>query len=764
MKKISQIKQHKLKLAIDEPPIAMIPQTNVLRKDLNQKYFKNYSAIESEVSKIFANKLKELKAEEKFIETQDINLKNLKNEKNNELQNNNNLKNKILEAEKELEKTQNKYSRISKQKYENISLLSKKVNILNFDEKYINENLHKILSLISENSIEEKIYFWNSINSYKIEMIEFLIYLDKYFVSLEKQDNKKFNYIKNLIDEAIANDDMAYPYDKFLCYLYNIVQCILLNIKINEIKTKIKHIDSEKSISFIKLRNIESSIKETEKVLKEKKNYMGILLEVINNYISIKKNHEQNLINNDMYFNYLLNIKDADLSERKPDANKNNNININNVSNNKTSINSSNKENCINTNEFLLSAIPYFKKSKIVLYKNDRKNFKCKESRNTTNKKIPRRKIKSNITSNNNSINSIDLIKEHRSYNSTTNCRKFSNDYLFILEGPVDKKVDNDNINININKEIENNKKNENKKRYEKRKNDNRKRKILESAESNQNLENSMSSYNINDSSQNSIVCEVLNKKKKKIGVAPLPFPHKSNNNTSFFNSNSYNKNNKLSNENEIQLFNKKTLNINSLKKQKIKEIFNHSMIPKPSKKRYNNGNIINFLKSMSEKNTEGKNNSCCIKIKYSIGKKLNQNTETKIKNIGNSYDNKRNLYSEKTVKKQNMKNIRNLINIYSSENIFKNRNVISRNCSPKTINKVNDTIKKLNENKNSFSTNKNTSISHYNSSYVYDDTISSKKMGGESFSVGKKDFIRRNFHADANKNFRNSGCFNSCT
>ena len=755
MKKTPKFRIPTLKLTIEEPPIAMTPQTNISPKELNEKNLKNYSSIESEVSKIFSNKLKELKTEEKSIEAQNTNLNNLKEEYNKELKNNNHINNLMLESEKELEKFQNKFSKISKQKYKNLALLSKKFNILNFKTKNFNPNLNKILLLISENSIEQKINFWECLNSNQIEMVEFLIYLDQYFASLEKQDIKKFNTIKNIINDIITNDNIPYPYNIFLNYLYNIVQCIILNITINEIKMKIKLIESEKSISFIKLSNIESSFKETENKLKDKKNYKKILLEVINQFLSIKKRHEQNLINNNMYISYLLNIQDSDLSEKKYDINKNNNINISNASTNKTIINSSDKKNDIKTNEFLLAAVPYFKKSKIALY-NNKKNFKFKESRNNTNKKISMRKIKSNITSNNNSINSFDPLKNYRSYNSVTNCRKFSNDYLFILEGPINKKINNDNININ--KEVENNGKIEIKKNIEKRK-----KKIIENNDSNQNLESSISSYNINESSQNSTISEILNKKKKKIGIIPMPFSHKINN-ISLLNDNNSNKNNKLSNEKEIQLFNKKTGKINFLKKQKIKEIFNHSMIPKPSKKKCEEGNIICFLKNMNEKNSVGKSNSSCIKVKYSIFKKLHQNNDTNIKNCRNSYDNKRFLNSEKTVEKPKMKNIKNLISKYSSESIFNNRSIISRNCSPKTINKVGEKIKKINENKNSFCANKNNSINHYNSSNGCDDSISSKKKGMESFSLGRKEILRRNFHDDINKNYRNSGCFNSCT
>ena len=281
--------------------------------------------LEYELSKLIEKKRKELNIQYQNLKMQKLELEQIKNNLKIELSKINKIiKHKIM-IEKEIEKFEVNLSKIKKKKLYNMSSIIKLKNLFktsNIVKKYLfllnigleGEKMNsEYLDLIIEDEDDD-------------EFLYYLKYLEKQYITLEKENEEKFINYKKIIMNYLENDNLSYPNDKLLLYLNYIIQNIELSKQLKEKYEKLKNIESKKNIIDIKIRNLELNKTEKKNYIKDINSYIELLKDILQQYIYYQNQYKNNLISKDKLYKKIKKIQSINIQQWNPE-NKNKNKN-----------------------------------------------------------------------------------------------------------------------------------------------------------------------------------------------------------------------------------------------------------------------------------------------------------------------------------------------------------------------------------------------------------------------------------------------------
>ena len=264
--------------------------------------------LEYELSKLIEKKRKELNIQYQNLKMQKLELEQIKNNLKIELSKINKIiKHKIM-IEKEIEKFEVNLSKIKKKKLYNMSSIIKLKNLFktsNIVKKYLfllnigleGEKMNsEYLDLIIEDEDDD-------------EFLYYLKYLEKQYITLEKENEEKFINYKKIIMNYLENDNLSYPNDKLLLYLNYIIQNIELSKQLKEKYEKLKNIESKKNIIDIKIRNLELNKTEKKNYIKDINSYIELLKDILQQYIYYQNQYKNNLISKDKLYKKIKKIQ-----------------------------------------------------------------------------------------------------------------------------------------------------------------------------------------------------------------------------------------------------------------------------------------------------------------------------------------------------------------------------------------------------------------------------------------------------------------------
>ena len=275
---------------------------NYIKKD-------NDVFLENEISIIIKKIRKELNTNNKIYKNHKLDFLQATNEykiENNRFKKINNV---INISENEVEYIHKKIAKIKKQKIYAIS------SILKFRKLYNKSNLEKYKSILFVGLSGPNYNFenLNFIIENEDEFNYYLTFLEKYYVSLEKENKIKFFCIKNIVNDLINDENISFPEDKLLLYLSYIIQIIDYENELKKKSEKLKNEELKKIELSSKLRDLESIKTEKNNLINKMSDYIDLLKNLIDKYKSYQKKYKNNLISKETLYKKIRKLQSINL-------------------------------------------------------------------------------------------------------------------------------------------------------------------------------------------------------------------------------------------------------------------------------------------------------------------------------------------------------------------------------------------------------------------------------------------------------------------
>ena len=302
-----------------------IADVEVKSKTNNSSQFKdNNNFIENEISIITKKIRKELNTYNKIYKNHKLDL--IQNYNEYELENNKykKINNRLDTLEKEVESIHKKITKIKKRKLYSIS------SIIKFKKLYKQSFFEQNKSLINIGLTGPKdIYnILDSIKENDEEFIFYLNFLEKYYITLGKNNLSEYIKKKNDINILINDDDLSFPDDKLIYYLSYVFQIIDLENELNQKTKEFKEEELKKIELYSKIKNLETLIKEQKNFIEDAKDYIDLLKNIIQKYLSYQKKYKNNLISKETLYKKIrklqsINIRNFEKGDKIKDDDNN---------------------------------------------------------------------------------------------------------------------------------------------------------------------------------------------------------------------------------------------------------------------------------------------------------------------------------------------------------------------------------------------------------------------------------------------------------
>ena len=267
--------------------IKSIINNNSQSKDNNNNNF-----LEKEISIITKKIRKELNTYNKIYKNHKLDLLQAYNEY--ELENNKYKKiNQQMDiCENEIEFINKEITKIKKKKLYSIS------SIIKFRKLYKQPIFEQYKSLlnIGLTGAKDNYNILEGIKENDEEFNFYLNFLEKYYISLQKDNLTEYNKKKNELKILINDENLAFPDDKLLFYLNYVFQIIDLNNELNQKTNELKNEELKKIELYSKIKNFEILIKEQKNFIEDAKDYIDLLKNIIQKYSAYQKKYKNNLI------------------------------------------------------------------------------------------------------------------------------------------------------------------------------------------------------------------------------------------------------------------------------------------------------------------------------------------------------------------------------------------------------------------------------------------------------------------------------------
>ena len=276
-----------------------IKNEGINSKTNNNSQFKDDNIfLEKEISIITKKIRKELNEYNKIYKNHKLDLLQTYNEY--ELENNKykkiNYKMDILE--KEIEFINKEITKIKKKKLYSISSIIKfsKIYKQPFFEKY------KSLLNIGLTGPQDNYNILEGIKENTEEFSFYLNFLEKYYISLQKDNFNEYIKKKNEIKKLINDENLSFPDDKLLFYLNYVFQIIDLTNELNQKTNELKNEELKRIELYSKIKNFELLIKEQKNFISDAKDYIDLLKNIIQKYSTYLKKYKNNLISKETLY------------------------------------------------------------------------------------------------------------------------------------------------------------------------------------------------------------------------------------------------------------------------------------------------------------------------------------------------------------------------------------------------------------------------------------------------------------------------------
>ena len=290
-----------------------IADVEVKSKTNNNSQFKdNNNFIENEISIITKKIRKELNTYNKIYKNHKLDL--IQNYNEYELENNKykKINNRLDILEKEVESIHKKITKIKKKKLYKQPFFEQNKSLINIGLTEPKDN-YNILDSLKEND-EEFIFYLN--------------FLEKYYITLEKNNLTEYIKKKNDINILINDEDLSFPDDKLIYYLSYVFQIIDLENELNQKTKEFKDEELKKIELYSKIRNLETLIKEQKNFIEDAKDYIDLLKSIIQKYLSYQKKYKNNLISKETLYKKIrklqsINIRNFEKRDKNEDDDNN---------------------------------------------------------------------------------------------------------------------------------------------------------------------------------------------------------------------------------------------------------------------------------------------------------------------------------------------------------------------------------------------------------------------------------------------------------
>ena len=302
----------------------IIKDTSNTSKIINNYINKdNNDCLENEIALIIKKIRKEINTYNKIYKNHKLDLMQTMNEY--EIENNKfkKINNKISILENKVEVNYKMINKIKKKKIYAIS------SILKFKKLYKKENLEQYKSLLNVglNGPKDNYDYLDIIKENDKEFNYYLIFLEKYYKSLKKENVIEFNQKKNNINISINDENLSFPEDKLLFYLSYVVQIIDLEEELNKKSEELKNEEIRKIDLNTKIKKLGILKNEQKNFITDAKDYIELLKNMIQKYYSYQKKFKNNLISKDTFYKKIKKLQSINLQNFQIENNtpKNNN-------------------------------------------------------------------------------------------------------------------------------------------------------------------------------------------------------------------------------------------------------------------------------------------------------------------------------------------------------------------------------------------------------------------------------------------------------
>ena len=259
----------------------------------------------------------------------------------------------LLQAYNEYELENNKYKKINQQ----MDICENEIEFINKEiTKIKKKKIYSIASIIKFRKLYKQPFFeqyksllniglsgpkdnYNILESIKENDEEFNFYLnflEKYYISLQKDNLTEYNKKKNELKILINDENLSFPDDKLLFYLNYVFQIIDLNNELNQKTNELKNEELKKIELYSKIKNFEILIKEQKNFIEDAKDYIDLLKNIIQKYSAYQKKYKNNLISKETLLKKIrklqsINLQNFEIGNNTSDDNNKTNQSIKTV-------------------------------------------------------------------------------------------------------------------------------------------------------------------------------------------------------------------------------------------------------------------------------------------------------------------------------------------------------------------------------------------------------------------------------------------------